>query len=147
MKFTLVLLLFFLAQFSHANELGAGISLGNPTGLNVKRFLDKKSAIDGGLGMSVGKHKNLSLHGDYLLHSLGALYFNDIHPLDLYYGVGARMEFADDIELGLRLPIGVSYMMENQASDIFFELAPIWDFVSRNGLELHFLIGGRYYFK
>ncbi len=81
--------------------MGLGISIGNPTGLNGKRWPSSTRAVDGGLAWPIGKNRNLNIHSDYLLHEKGKFLFNEVHPLDLYYGIGARMEFADDIELGL----------------------------------------------
>lgn len=139
-------LLFFSAISFAAGEMGIGAMVGNPTGLNGKYWLSKKHAIDGGMGFSFGKDTNFSMHSDYLFHSEGALIFKDEHPLDFYFGVGGRMEFADDIELGLRLPIGVAHRMENNTADIFGEIAPIVDFIGRTGLEFHLTVGARYYF-
>lgn len=140
----LFLMLFNITAF--ANQLGVGVSIGNPTGLNGKYWLDEKTAIDGGFGMSIGKNTDVSIHSDYLLHKEGAFFFNDVHPLDLYYGLGARMEFEDDINLGVRIPVGLAHRVENKRADIFAEVAPIIDFVTSTGLELHLLFGGRYYF-
>lgn len=128
------------------NKMGIGVSLGNPTGLNGKYWLDQKTAVDGGIAWSLGKNSNFSLHSDYLFHQEGAFFFNDVHPLDLYYGLGGRMEFEDEIDLGVRIPIGVAHRVENQSADVFAEVAPIIDFISSTGLEIHLLVGGRYYF-
>jgi hypothetical protein len=56
------------------------------------------------------------------------------------------MEFADEIQLGLRLPIGVAHRFENNTSDVFGEIAPIVDFIGRTGLDVHLAVGARYYF-
>jgi hypothetical protein len=124
-----------------------GISLGNPTGLNGKYWLDSTKAVDGGVAFSLGKHSNFSLHSDYLLHNDAAFYLNDVHPLDLYFGIGGRMEFADDIEIGVRVPVGLAHKFEKESADVFAEVAPIIDFISKTGLELHLLFGARYYFE
>lgn len=146
MKIIICSLLIILSFHASANQTGVGISLGNPTGLNGKYWLEGNKAVDAGLGFSIGDSTDFSLHSDYLLHNEGAFFFNDVHPLDLYYGLGFRMEFADEIEFGARIPIGLSNRSENKSSDIFAEIAPILDFLGRNGLELHFLVGSRYYF-
>lgn len=146
MKPILLIVLIFMSLPVLANRKGVGISIGNPTGLNGKYWLDNKSAIDGGLAYSIGKHSNVSIHSDYLLHSEGAFFFNDVHPLDLYYGIGGRMEFADDIEVGVRIPVGLLHTVENGSADMFAEVAPIVDIVSKTGLEIHLLFGARYYF-
>lgn len=146
MRFILVILLVFISLPSLADRKGLGVSIGNPTGLNGKYWLDNKTAVDGGMAYSLGKNSNFSLHSDYLLHNEGAFFFNDDHPLDLYYGLGGRFEFADDIEVGVRIPVGLAHTIENGSADIFGEIAPIVDFVSKTGLEIHLLFGGRYYF-
>ncbi|MES2526117.1 MAG: hypothetical protein V4598_03495 [Bdellovibrionota bacterium] len=144
------ILLVFLLAFSSAvlaqGKMGVGAMVGNPTGLNVKYWLADKNAVDGGMAFSVGNKTRFQLHSDYLFHSNGELVFNDKHPLDLYYGIGGRMKFDDDIELGVRLPIGLAHRLENESADVFGEIAPIVDFIGRVGLELSLAIGARYYF-
>jgi hypothetical protein len=146
MKSLFVLLTLLLSFSTYAQEKGIGISLGNPTGLNGKYWLDGTHAVDGGLGMSLGEHTEVSIHSDYLFHNEGAFFFNDVHALDLYYGLGGRMEFSDDIEIGVRVPVGLVHKIENGPADVFGEVAPIVDFVTRKGIELHLLFGSRYYF-
>lgn len=146
MKALVVLITLFLAQAAFAQKTGVGVSLGNPTGLNGKYWLSGDRAVDAGLALSFGKHSNASIHSDYLLHNEAAFYFNDTVPLDLYYGIGGRMEFADEIELGVRIPVGLVHKVEGGSADMFAEVAPIVDFVGRTGVELHWLFGGRYYF-
>lgn len=130
-----------------ANKKGVGAILGNPTGLNGKYWLDNKTAIDGGGGFSFGNHTDFSLYSDYLYHRDGAFYFNDVYSLDLYYGVGGRMEFSDDIELGVRLPVGLAHMLEVKEADVFAEIAPVVDFIGKTGLEINLGFGARYYFQ
>jgi hypothetical protein len=148
MKFILVALIvaFTSASVFAAGELGVGAMLGNPTGLNAKYWLGESTAVDGGMAFSLARHSQFSMHSDYLFHSEGALVFQDQHPLDVYYGVGGRMQFADEIQLGLRLPIGVAHRFENNTSDVFGEIAPIVDFIGRTGLDVHLAVGARYYF-
>lgn len=146
MKYIVMTMALLMTVPAWANQMGFGVSLGNITGLNGKYWLDNNSAIDGGLGMSIGKNTNFSMHSDYLLHSEGAFYLNDVHPLDLYYGLGARMEFADDIELGLRIPVGLAHRMEDKSADTFVEVAPVLDFITNRGVEIHLMAGARYYF-
>lgn len=146
----LILTLIFLALTSSllaaGNELGAGLMLGNPTGVSGKYWLDDTKAIDGGLAFSLGKHTDLSIHSDYLLHKKAAFFYNEVHPLDLYYGIGGRIEFGDSLELGLRVPVGIAHRFTERPVDVFGEVAPVLDFIGRTGLELHFAIGARYYF-
>ena len=132
---------------ARANELGVGVMLGVPTGLNGKYWLNGERAIDGGLAYSLGKNSDLNIHSDYLFHKKAAFYFDEVHPLDLYYGVGGRIEFDDDIELGVRIPVGVAHRFSEHPVDIFGEVAPIVELIPKTGLELHLAVGARYYFN
>jgi hypothetical protein len=145
-----IILLIILSSFAvHAaeNELGLGVMIGNPTGLNGKYWLKDNTAVDGGFAFSLGKKARLSIHSDYLLHKDGAFFFNDVHPLDLYFGIGGRMEFDEDIEVGVRVPVGLAHRFTEQPADMFAEIAPIVDFIGRTGLEIHIAVGARYYFQ
>jgi len=146
-KYAIIICFIFMGLSAQANEKGLGISIGNPTGLNGKYWLNSSRAVDAGLAWSLGKNQEVSIHSDYLLHKEGAFYFNDIHPLDFYYGVGGRMEFADEIELGVRVPLGIAHRFEAESADVFAEVAPIVDLIGKTGLELHLIFGGRYYFN
>lgn len=145
-SFILALLIVFSSTAFAQGQMGVGAMIGNPTGLNAKYWLSETKAVDGGMAFSLGKKTRFQIHSDYLFHNNGELVFQDNHPLDLYYGIGGRMEFDDDIELGVRLPVGLAHRMENNRADIFGEIAPIVDFIGRVGLELSLAIGARYYF-
>jgi hypothetical protein len=149
MKYFIFVLLIFLPVLGYGQEgRGAvGLMLGNPTGLNGKYWQSDDRAIDAGLGFSVGKNSDFSLHSDYLFHQKDALYINDVHPLDLYFGLGGRMEFAGDIEIGVRLPVGVVREFSSYQADVFLEAAPIVDVLTKFGVEIHLLLGSRYYFE
>lgn len=129
-----------------AGDIGVGGMLGNPTGVAVKKWLENDHAVDGGIGFSLGTKTNLTIHSDYLLQTKGAFFFNDVHPLDLYYGLGGRFKFADDIQVGLRVPVGVAHTFDSRALDLFAEVAPVIDFISRNGIDLNLGVGARIYF-
>lgn len=147
MKFIALLFLFSsFSAFALDNKLGAGMMIGNPTGVNAKYWLDENKAVDAGLGLSFGRKTEMSLHSDFLLHSKGALFYNDVHPLDLYYGIGARIEFSEGLEMGARLPVGLTHFIEERNADVFAEVAPIIDIISKIGVEFHFAFGARYYF-
>jgi hypothetical protein len=68
--------------------------------------------------------------------------------LSLYFGAGARVKFRDNGEerLGLRVPVGVSYLLEDVPVDVFLEVAPILDFTPsvRGGFTAG--IGARFWF-
>lgn len=144
--FILLCLLFSSFSVLAQPKLGAGMMLGNPTGVNAKYWLDEDRAVDAGLGFSFGRKTELSVHSDYLFHQKAVLFYNDIHPLDLYYGVGGRLEFSDGLEMGVRVPVGLTHFIEEKNADVFAEVAPVIDIISKVGIEFHFAIGARYYF-
>ena len=135
-----------LSSLAADGKLGVGFMVGNPTGLNGKYWLDGNKAIDGAFAVSLGKHADVQAHSDYLMHEEGKFFLNDVHALDLYYGIGGRMEFADDIEIGVRAPVGLAHKLKDRPADVFGEVAPIVDFIGKTGVELSLAVGGRYYF-
>ncbi len=144
---SLALLMTALCAFGAEGDMGLGAMVGAPTGVSAKYWLDGNKAVDAGAGFFPGGHSDFTLHSDFLLHSEGALVMNDVHPLDIYFGLGGRFKFADDIQIGARVPVGLVYKTENMGSDMFAEVAPVIDFISRVGVDLNVLVGARYYFR
>ena len=127
-------------------RFGAGLIVGEPTGASLKYFLTDKTAIDGAIGWGFHNETDLHLHGDFLWH------LHDFHSvpegrLSLYFGVGMRVKFRDgEDRVGVRVPVGVSYLLENVPVDVFLEVAPILDFTpsTRGGFTAG--IGARFWF-
>lgn len=129
-----------------AGDLGVGFMIGQPVGVTAKKWTSSSQAIDAGAGWSIGRNPHFSLHSDYLWHKENALYFQDSTPLDLYFGAGGRLNFDDEIELGVRLPIGLAYFFSDRGAEAFLELAPVMNLVPDTSLELNALVGLRIYF-
>jgi hypothetical protein len=144
--FFLFLFLISFSVMASSKQFGVGGMIGNPTGINGKYWLSETRAFDAGMAYSFSKKTSLGIHSDYLLHNEGAFYFNDVYPLDFYYGIGGRILFGDSLDLGVRAPLGLAHRFKEQPVDIFAEIAPILDFISRTGFELHLALGGRFYF-
>ena len=128
-------------------KFGAGLVVGEPTGPTVKYWLNDTMAIDGTLGWSLRDDDNIYLNADFLWHN-----FDLIHPsrgrAAVYYGVGPSIEFRDeeDNRFGVRAPLGVSYIFDNQPVDVFVEVAPILDFAPDLHGDFNAGIGLRYWF-
>jgi hypothetical protein len=140
---------------ARAGELGLGVMLAEPTGLSAKLWLDPATAIDAAAAWSFSGADRLQLHGDWLLHRYDV--FPGIDPyygrLPLYFGLGARVRFNDDRRghegesvLGLRVPVGVSYLFARAPFDVFAEVVPILDLTPDTRLDVNAAIGGRFYF-
>ncbi|MFN1834827.1 hypothetical protein AB2B38_006150 [Balneola sp. MJW-20] len=146
-----IVLLFLTSEsaFAQANgiggNLGAGIMLGEPSGITLKKWNNQRSAFDVGVAWSFsGNNDALLLQGDYLIHN----WFNDIDEgrLAWYYGIGGRVVFANDAVVGARIPIGLNYLISDQPIGLFAEVAPILDLVPDTEFNGNGAIGIRYYF-
>ena len=133
---------------SYARKLGAGIIIGEPTGGSLKYWLNDTLAIDGAVGWSSHDHTDLYLHSDILWHNF------DVFPvpqgkLPVYIGVGGLIRFRDDNEddqVGIRLPVGISYMFDRAPVDVFVEIAPAIDVTPDIRGDLTGGVGIRFWF-
>lgn len=129
-------------------KLGAGIIIGEPTGASLKYWLNNMMALDGAVGWSYRRHSDLYLHSDVLWHDF------DLIPvaqgkLPLYFGVGGLVRFRDDNrdnQVGIRAPVGLSYMFDNIPVDVFIEVAPTIDVAPDVRGEVTGGVGVRYWF-
>jgi hypothetical protein len=133
--------------YAHAQKhaFGVGAILGEPIGGSFKAWVTDSTAIDAGIAYASYDDDGWQLHADYLFHQFDWLSAGS-GRLPVYYGVGARLKFADDTHVGIRAPIGISYMLDNAPVDIFVEVAPIMDFTPNWRVEWSGAIGARYWF-
>lgn len=126
-------------------SLGAGVMVGEPTGISLKKWNNDRSAFGIGVAWSFsGNNDALLLQGDYLLHN----WFDDVEKGSLawYYGIGGRVVFASDALVGARIPLGLNYVIEGQPIDLFVEVAPILDLVPDTEFDGNGAFGIRFYF-
>jgi hypothetical protein len=126
---------------------GLGIIVGEPTGVSGKHFLSSRNAIDGAIAWSLDDDNDLHLHGDYLYHWYDVVSVEQ-GSLPLYAGIGGRIRFREnhDDSVGLRFPIGFTYLFADAPFDVFLELAPILELAPDTDLEAEAALGGRFYF-
>lgn len=132
----------------YVGKLGAGIIIGEPTGLSVKYFLNDTLAIDGAAGWSFDDHTEFYLHSDLLLHKFDLINVSK-GRLPVYIGAGVLARFRDDEhdnEVGLRVPVGISYMFDGLPVDIFAELSPGIDLSPSTRIDFTGGVGIRYWF-
>lgn len=133
-----------------AGHVGVGLILGEPVGASVKYWLNDTMAIDGAIGWSDHSHSSVYFNADILWHNFDLI---DISPapgkLPLYFGVGglyrARNDGYED-NLGVRAPVGVSYIFDNAPIDVFAEIAPAIDIHPFIRGEITGGIGVRFWF-
>jgi len=153
MKKMIVLCIFLIAFSSTArDELQFGVILGAPTGLSAKLHLGNNRSIDAALAYSLSHDLSLVFHSDYLIENAYAFHINAPEPLELYFGIGARLanikkgKNENDLALGPRVPLGVSYTINNPNLIFFGELALILNIVPETNVDLDAGIGARYRF-
>lgn len=133
------------------HRFGAGIILGDPTGVSLKYWLNDTMAIDGALGASFNddddNDSEFYMHADVLWHNFDLLKVPK-GRLPVYFGVGGLLRFRDDEDnqLGVRIPVGLSYMFDDLPIDIFAEIGPAIDVVPDVRGEVTGGIGIRFWF-
>lgn len=148
-KFALVLVLFgclsglTYAQSNH--NVGLGLMIGEPTGLSFKLWSKPTMAWDAGAAWSFINGGYFQIHGDFLLHNFN-LFRVETGRMSLFYGLGARMKFAEDFTVSLRIPVGIAYEFDKTPMEVFLEVVPMIDLVPATEFQMAGAIGFRYYF-
>lgn len=134
------------AQRSDGN-LGIGLIAGEPTGLSAKLWAGGNNAFAGGLAWSFSGDNQMHIHLDYLYHNFG-LFNVDQGSMALHYGIGGRLQLQedDDSKLGVRFPVGLSYLLANNPLELFVEIVPVLDLAPDSEFSANGGIGIRYYF-
>lgn len=132
-------------SYSQDKKMGAGFILGEPTGFSFKYWLTDKTALDAGFAWSFVDENAFQIQADYLIHNFNLFKFPE-GKLPFYFGIGGRLKFSDDAKLGVRVPLGVSWIFNEGAFDIFFEVVPILDILPETDFTISAAIGGRYFF-
>lgn len=131
--------------FGQGRGFGLGIILGEPTGINFKHWTGNNSALVGAAAWAFGRENAFHLHLDVILHKF-RLIKAERHVIPFYYGVGFRYKDERKDRFGIRFPIGIMYIFEDEPVDIFLEVVPIFELAPKTGLSLNGGIGARYYF-
>lgn len=131
---------------SQNKEFGLGIIVGEPTGVSFKYWTDSNSAFAGAIAWSFINGGALHIHADYILHSFNLIRVES-GKLPFYYGIGGRIKFLDDAGIGVRVPVGLTYIFDDTPIDIFLEIVPILDLTPKTDFNINAAIGGRYYFN
>ncbi len=133
-------------SFAESNHnIGLGIILGEPTGISFKIWNRQTVAFDAGAAWSIVDEKHFQVHGDLLFHNFG-LFRVETGRMALYYGIGARVWFATDTIVSLRVPVGLSYEFEKTPIELFLEVVPMLDLIPSTEVGMGGAVGFRYYF-
>jgi hypothetical protein len=125
-----------IPRVSEPQRWGVGFMLGEPTGLNVKRWLGGSDAFDLGFGFALGP--GVRFQADYLFGLARVPESSASVNIDVYLGVGPVVGIysgtcgilAGDrcgggaVYAGGRIPLGVEAVFKRTPVAVSFELAP-----------------------
>ena len=135
-----------MLQGVDAGDFEFGIILGEPTGLSAKFWTSWNMAIDFGAAWSFQNDGHFHIHGDYLFHNFDFIDV-DSGSLPVYFGIGARVRLQeDDSRVGIRIPMGLEYIMESYPVGFFLEVVPIVDIAPETEGDVNGGLGVRYIF-
>lgn len=134
-----------------ARRFGAGIILGDPTGISLKGYVSSRIAIDAIASWSF-VNDALVLIGDLTYDILDIPVNARSFTLPFYIGAGAKVGFVQrgnrdgETLVGVRVPVGVGMQFINYAIEVFFEAAPGIELSPETEFDFTGGIGIRYYF-
>ena len=140
----LMVLLLVGAVAAQQREWGAGIILGEPTGLSAKLGGGHDTALDAALAWSFAGKNAVHVHADYLLPA--PFFDTEGTAFSLYYGLGGRLKLQKSSKIGVRLPFGVEWTATGTPIAFFGELVPLLDLLPDTEFGLNAAIGIRYFF-
>ena len=149
-------LLFASAPATARAEVGFGIFLGEPTGLDLKLDLSRRSALDIVLGVysHYDRFNDDSGYGHltYLVQPMVAHGSSVIVPLRVGIGVAIfddRGRWNDDLNVAARVPFEVGLRFRRTPLEIYFEIAAKMTFIDEDEdhpfLDLDGGVGLRFY--
>lgn len=162
-KLIFTALFIFLISSLHAQRgregFGVGVIVGEPTGLTIKTWTGNTTAIQAAAAWSFSGYDSFQFHLDYLFHNFSLLNSDAMNgALPVYIGVGGRLKLAEDADpdpgdddlndeaaIGLRVPLGISYIFGDAPLDIFLEVVPVLDVVPDTDFDLNGAVGIRVY--
>lgn len=122
-----------------------GLMFGEPTGVSYKYFITEANAVDAAAAVSFIPDAVFQLNADFLRHYY---HFANVGNgrLPLTYGGGLAVQFRKDTRLGIRIPVGLTYIMQNFPIALFIDVAPRFDIVPDTEVSINAAVGIRYRF-
>ncbi len=128
-------------------DFGFGFIFGEPTGVNAKLWIGRFTALDVTGAWSFIDEGRFVLHIDYLYHLFNLFRVGGGGQLPFYIGIGPRLFFAgENPHVGVRAPVGASYMFPTIPIELFAEIAPGISVIPDTSFDISGGFGVRYYF-
>lgn len=137
------------AHGPEGKRFGAGLYLGEPTGLTFKGYLTPRLAVNGIVAWGL-RDEAFTVIGDVLYEFLDIPVDSSVLTFPFYAGVGMKLGFNagpnDRTVAGIRIPVGVALQWINHPFEVFAEIAPGMEVAPSTRFDLMGGIGGRFYF-
>ncbi len=126
------------------NEVAVGMAAPAPTGLSFKFWTSRETAIDVFSEWNTSS-KSISTHADYLTHNFEQFELEGA-TMPMYFGFGARVRMSENstTRVGIRIPVGVSYLWNTAPLDVFAEIGPRADIIPKTNFAVDVMVGVRY---
>ncbi len=148
LKFVLLFFLLF-CSYAYAKQFAVGGIVGiDYTGLTLKVGKGVKTSVDFQTAWDFSKAKDkMILCVDYTVNN--NILHNSNLNIPFYYGAGLKFSTYKDNVLGIRAVLGFTQRLSSLTNDleIFLELAPVFNLVSKTDFNFDAGIGAKYYFS
>ncbi len=144
--------LFTLITFSvQAQNKGfaLGAQLFSPTGVSAKYTLSESSSITGMTTFNLNEfNDSFTLQANFVLNGARDQFSLESGLLRSYYGLGLNLVFQEfgDTNIGIRVPIGIEYALEDQPLEIYMDVAPTLNAQPNTAFYFGSSMGVRYFF-
>ncbi len=138
-----------LADLKAGGSFGVGVMVGSRNGLSMRIWPRRAFAFDIGLGTSWLLN---SVSADATFRFSFAPARNNQGTVAAVFSTGAGLRaqvyFSEDsfVELGVRVPLGISILVAGWKVEPFVEAAPVVVFLENFGVQVEGVVGARYYF-
>ena len=154
MKFKTVFTFFTLfiatSSLTAQNEgFAVGAQLFSPTGISAKATISDKAAISGVLAFNINEFSNsVNLQTNLILNGKDDTFNIESGLLRPYYGVGVEIRFSENFDngIGIRLPLGIEYALQDQPLELYMDMAPTINIGPSSAFFLSSSMGVRYFF-
>lgn len=120
--------------------IGLGMMLGEPTGISAVSWLGGGNALDLVAAWSFSGESSIYFHADYQFHGFVE------RPLTAFVGVGGALFLRENPAIGLRVPLGLTFIFQEVPLDLFFEVAPGMTLIPDTDPFVGGGVGFRFYF-
>ncbi len=123
-----------------SQKTGVGVILGDPTGLSLRHYREAERTWDATLSFDWDRYVEVTANPSWLFPEAFSKRDRFLRDLTPYLGIGGALVFygeeglrrwrrenednTQDVSLGIRVPIGIEWKMQEAPLSLFLELAP-----------------------